>query len=59
MDTAMLHAEGDMVPDGKALILYGPLDEYLTGEIAKMVKYVWRFASPDKMGARGPRPAYR
>lgn len=49
LDTAMHHAEGDMTPDGKALILYGTLDEYLTGEHDKMVKYVWRFRSPDEM----------
>lgn len=49
LDTAMTHAEGDMDPDGKALILYGTLDEYLTGENDKMVKYVWRFLSSDKM----------
>lgn len=49
MDTAMSHAEGDMDPEGKALILYGPQDEYLTGEIAKLVKYVWRFESKDAM----------
>jgi hypothetical protein len=46
-DTAMLHAEGDMDPGGKVLILYGTLDEYLTGEHDKMVKYVWRFKSDD------------
>jgi Protein of unknown function (DUF1579) len=49
MDTAMLHSEGRMDPGGKALLSYGPLDEYLTGEVAKMVKYVWRFPSEDKM----------
>jgi Protein of unknown function (DUF1579) len=49
MDTAMLHSEGRMDPGGKALLSYGPLDEYLTGEVAKMVKYVWRFPAEDKM----------
>jgi hypothetical protein len=49
LDTAMTHAEGDMDPDGKALLSYGTLDEYLTGEHDKMVKYVWRFPAPDKM----------
>jgi len=49
MDTAMLHAEGDMDPSGKALLMYGTLDEYLTGEHDKMVKYVWRFVSDDEM----------
>ncbi|MEX1023607.1 MAG: DUF1579 family protein [Planctomycetota bacterium] len=46
-DTAMNHAEGDLTPDGKALILYGTLDEYLTGEHDKLVKYVYRFLSDD------------
>jgi hypothetical protein len=49
LDTAMTHAEGDMDPSGKALISYGTLDEYLTGEHDKMVKYVWRFNSPSEM----------
>jgi hypothetical protein len=49
MDTAMNHAEGDMDPGGKALIMYGTIDEYLTGEHDKMVKYVFRFLSPDKI----------
>jgi uncharacterized protein DUF1579 len=49
IDTAMTHAEGDVDPSGKALISYGTLDEYLTGEHDKMVKYVWRFQSPSQM----------
>lgn len=49
MDTAMNRAEGDMDPSGKALLMYGTLDEYLTGEHDKMVKYVWRFPSADEM----------
>jgi hypothetical protein len=49
MDTAMNHCEGDMDPGGKALLLYGTIDEYLTGEHDKMCKYVWRFPSKDKM----------
>jgi hypothetical protein len=49
MDTAMVRTEGDMDPGGKVLILYGTLDEYLTGEHDKMVKAVWRFESEDKM----------
>lgn len=49
VDTAMLTAEGDLDPTGKALITYGTLDEYLTGEHDKMVKYVWRFVSDDKL----------
>jgi hypothetical protein len=41
IDTAKNRAEGDMDPGGKALICYGTLDQYLTGEHDKMVKYVW------------------
>ena len=48
MDTALRHAEGDMTPDGSALVLYGTLDEYLTGEHDKMVKYVYRFVNDDE-----------
>ena len=49
VDTAMLHLEGDMDPTGKALIVYGTLDEYLTGEHDKMVKGIYRFPSADAM----------
>lgn len=47
MDTAMNRAEGDLDPGGKALLLYGTIDEYFTGEVGKMVKTVWRFVSED------------
>jgi hypothetical protein len=49
LDTAMTHAEGDMDPGGKALLMYGTLDEYTTGEHDKMVRYIWRFPSADRM----------
>ena len=49
MDTALLSSEGDLDPSGKVLITYGTLDEYLTGEHDKMVKYVWRFLSEDEI----------
>jgi hypothetical protein len=49
VDTSMNRSEGDMDPSGKALITYGTIDEYLTGEHDKMVKYVWRFLSEDKI----------
>lgn len=49
VDTALLHSEGDLTPDGKSLVAYGTLDEYLTGEHDKMVKYAWRFLSDDEM----------
>ena len=48
MDTAMNHAEGDVDPKTGALLLYGTVDEYLTGEHDKMVKTVWRFPSDDE-----------
>jgi hypothetical protein len=49
IDTAMTHSEGDLTRDGDVLITYGTLDEYLTGEHDKMVKYVWRFESPERI----------
>ena len=49
MDTAMRRAEGDLDPSGKALLMYGTIDEYLTGEHDKMVKLVWRFLSDDEL----------
>ena len=49
MDTIMIHQEGDMDPGGKALLMYGTLDEYLTGEHDKMVKTVFRFLSEDEI----------
>jgi hypothetical protein len=48
-DTAMVRVEGDLDPGGKALLMYGTLDEYLTGEHDKMVKTVFRFLSADKI----------
>ena len=48
-DTAMIYSEGDLDPSGKALLMYGTLDEYLTGEHDKMVKSVFRFVSDDEM----------
>lgn len=48
-DTGLNTAEGDMDPSDKALLSYGTIDEYLTGEHDKMVKYVWRFPSADEM----------
>lgn len=48
LDTAMNSSEGDMDPSGQAMLLYGTIDEYLTGEHDKMVKTVFRFISDDK-----------
>ncbi|MEQ1632439.1 MAG: DUF1579 family protein [Planctomycetota bacterium] len=47
MDTAMLRSEGDLTQDGKTLITWGTLDEYLTGEHDKIVKNVFRFVDAD------------
>jgi len=47
MDTAMVRSEGDFLQDGKTLVTYGQMDEYLTGEHDKVVKYVFRFVDAD------------
>ena len=49
MDTAMNRFEGDLTRDGKTMIFYGTIDEYLTGELGKMAKGVWRFVDEDTM----------
>lgn len=49
MDTAMNTVEGDLDPRTGALLMYGTIDEYLTGEHDKAVKVVWRFPSDDEM----------
>lgn len=43
MDTALYTAEGDLTRDQGALVMWGTLDEWMTGEIAKVVKYVHHF----------------
>ncbi len=43
MSTAMLSSEGFTTQDRGTLVCYGPMDEPLTGENDKPVKYVWRF----------------
>jgi hypothetical protein len=43
------HRRGATGSGRKTLISYGTLDEYLTGENDKMVKYVWRFVSDDEI----------
>lgn len=47
LDTAMLRSQGHLTQDGKTLILYGQMDEYLTGHHDKTVKYVFRFVDAD------------
>jgi len=48
MSTAMNHAEGMRDRTGKVLTLYGTMDEPMTGEHDKPVKYVLRVLGPDK-----------
>ncbi len=47
-DTALRMSEGDIDPRTNALIMYGTVDEYLTGEHDKMSKLVFRFDGDDK-----------
>ena len=46
--TCLLTAEGFRDQAGTALHLYGTLDEYLTGEHDKAVRYTLRLLSPDR-----------
>lgn len=47
LNTYKLDAQGKLGQDGKTLIFYGPLDEYLTGENDKPVKYAYRWQDAD------------
>ena len=49
MTTTMNTAEGNFDQSGKVMLSFGFLDEPITGEHDKCVKYVWRFVNPDKM----------
>jgi hypothetical protein len=49
LDTMLLTAEGNFDQSGDALISYGVMDEPMTGENDKMVKYVMRFQGDDKL----------
>lgn len=49
LDTAMPRMEGDLDPRGDVLIMYGTIDEYLTGEHDKMVKSIFRLVGDDKI----------
>lgn len=46
-NTYKLDAQGLLDQSGQTLIFYGHLDEYLTGEVAKPVKYIYRFQDAD------------
>ncbi len=47
-DPFLLQAEGMRDRTGQVLHLWGPMDEYLTGERDKPVRYTWRLPSPDR-----------
>lgn len=47
--TAMFLAEGNFDPSGKVLSLYGKMDEPMTGEHDKNVKYVSQIVDKDKI----------
>lgn len=49
MTTAALAFEGNFDFGDKNLILWGPMDEPMSGEHDKTVKYVWRFPAADKL----------
>jgi hypothetical protein len=48
LQTCLLTGEGLFAPSG-ALIVYGKMDEPMTGECDKTVKWVWRFDGPDRI----------
>jgi Protein of unknown function (DUF1579) len=47
MNTQLLTFSGRASPDGKLMEMYGPMDEPMTGEVGKWVKYVTRVTSDD------------
>jgi hypothetical protein len=49
LTTTLLTAEGNFDQTGKVMLSFGLMDEPITGEHDKCVKYVWRFLTPDKM----------
>lgn len=48
MGTEMLHFQGSPDKDGRVLTFYGTMDEPMTGEVAKTVRYVLKIDSDDK-----------
>jgi hypothetical protein len=49
LDTSMTRSVGDPIGEGEALLMYGTVDDYDTGEPDRLMKQVWRFVSPDKL----------
>lgn len=48
MGTAMSHMEGSIDNDGRVMTMWGKMDEPMTGEKGKKVKYVTRVIDKDK-----------
>jgi len=48
LNTHLLTFSGRESPDGKTLEMYGEMDEPMTGEVGKWVKYVTRIESDDR-----------
>lgn len=48
MSTGILTGTGSLSPDGSTMTVFGTMDELMTGEMGKTVKYVTRIVSPDK-----------
>jgi hypothetical protein len=45
--TAIFGMEGTMNKEGTVLTMYGKMDEWMTGEVGKMSKYVFRIVNKD------------
>ena len=48
-ETTLLTSAGDFDQSGNTLITYGLMDEPMTGEVGKTVRYIWRLQGPDKI----------
>ncbi len=48
MSTVLATMEGTMDKSGTVLTMFGKMDEWMTGELGKTVKYVTRFISKDR-----------
>lgn len=49
MSTGILTARGGLSQDGSTLTMFGEMDEPMTGEMGKAVRYVTRFVDDDTM----------
>jgi hypothetical protein len=47
--TAIFGMEGTMNKEGTVLTMYGKMDEWMTGEVGKMSKYVFRIPNKDRI----------